>query len=49
MCCAEGPTRAMLDANEDFWGGLERGMARYVIVHEQGEPKQIYFAGYSFD
>jgi len=25
------------------------GMARYVILYEGDEPKEIYFAGYSFD
>ncbi len=43
------PTKAMLDQSPDFWEDLDRGMARYVILHESGEPTQIYFAGYSFD
>jgi hypothetical protein len=43
------PTEVMLRDCDDFWEGLERGMARYVIVFEGDEPKGIYFAGYSFD
>ena len=43
------PTKVMLDQSPDFWEDLDRGMARYVILYESGEPTQIYFAGYSFD
>lgn len=43
------PTRAMLEQSDEFWDDLERGMARYVILYEDGEPRHIYFAGYSFD
>jgi hypothetical protein len=43
------PTRVMMRASDDFWEDLERGMARYVILYEGDEPKEIYFAGYSFD
>jgi hypothetical protein len=43
------PTKAMLREADEFWDDLERGMARYVILYEGDEPKEIYFAGYSFD
>src|SRR5262249_1139086 len=43
------PTRDMMHESPDFWEDLERGMARYVILYEGDEPKEIYFAGYSFD
>jgi hypothetical protein len=43
------PTEVMVRDHGDFWEDLERGMARYVIVFEDEEPKRIYFAGYSFD
>lgn len=43
------PTKQMLRASDDFWDDLDRGMARYVILYEGDEPKEIYFAGYSFD
>lgn len=42
------PTQEMV-GQADFWDDLERGMARYIILYEGDEPKQIYFAGYSFD
>ncbi len=43
------PTKAMITQSDEFWDDLDRGMARYVILYENEEPKQIYFAGYSFD
>ena len=43
------PTEAMVRESDDFWEEIERGMARYVILYENGEPRGIYFAGYSFD
>jgi hypothetical protein len=43
------PTKAMLRECYDLWEDIERGMARYVILYEGDEPKEIYFAGYSFD
>jgi hypothetical protein len=46
---SERPTRADIEASADYWEDLERGQARYAIVHSDGEPVEIYFAGYSFD
>jgi hypothetical protein len=43
------PTRDLMHQSDDFWEDLERGMARYVILYDGDEPKEIYFAGYSFD
>lgn len=43
------PTRVDIDNSDDFWEDIERGHCRYVILHEGDEPKQIFFAGYSFD
>jgi len=42
------PSLASVEAAEDFWMDLERGMARCVIVSDAGVRK-ILFAGYSFD
>lgn len=39
----------MMHESDDFWDDLERGMARYVILFEGDSPKEIFFAGYSFD
>jgi hypothetical protein len=43
------PTAGMVRNHDEFWEDLERGMARYVILYEGEAPKEIYFAGYSFD
>ena len=43
------PTRADIEAADGYWEDLERGQARYAIVYADGEPSEIYFAGYSFD
>ncbi len=43
------PSKEMLQQSNEFWDDLDRGMARYVILFEGGTPKEIYFAGYSFD
>jgi len=43
------PTRADIAGAVEYWDNLERGQARYAIVYADGEPSEIYFAGYSFD
>ncbi len=43
------PTAEMVEENDRFWDGLERGMARCVIIYEGDVPKMLLFAGYSFD
>ena len=45
----EQPTEVMVREADDLWEDLERGQARYVILYEGDEPKEIFFAGYSFD
>ena len=46
---SEEPTRAQIEASDDYWEELDRGQARYAIVYADGAPTEIYFAGYSFD
>ena len=46
---AERPTRKQIEAGEEYWEDLERGQARCAVVYADGEPAEIYFAGYSFD
>jgi hypothetical protein len=46
---AESPTVAMVEQCDEFWEDLERGMARYVVIRENGVPTKVVFAGYSFD
>ena len=46
---SDRPTRADIAGAVEYWDNLERGQARYAIVYADGEPSEIYFAGYSFD
>jgi hypothetical protein len=43
------PTRAMIEANMDFFEDIDRGHGIYIIAYKDGEPDEILFAGYSFD
>ncbi len=43
------PTAADLEASDEMFDQMERGQGVYVIVHEDDEPSQIFFAGYSYD
>lgn len=43
------PSRAMVEGNFDLFEELERGQARYVILYADGQPSEIFFAGYSYD
>jgi len=43
------PTRQMIEDNYDCFEELERGHGRYAVVYDSGRPKELYFAGYSFD
>jgi hypothetical protein len=45
----EQPTRAEIKAADDYWEDMDRGQARYAVVYVDGQPEEIYFAGYSFD
>ncbi|MBD2301774.1 hypothetical protein [Nostoc sp. FACHB-190] len=37
------------DACEEFWDSIGRGEGRYIIIYDEDEPFEIFFAGYSFD
>jgi hypothetical protein len=52
------PTRAQIEAAlsdgesagfEEFMAQIGRGEARYVVVFRDGQPEEIFFAGFSFD
>ena len=45
----EQPSRAMVEANDDFFEDIERGHAVYIVLYADGKPDAILFAGYSFD
>jgi len=43
------PSRQMIDSNLPFSDEMERGQGIYIIVYKDGEPDEVFFAGYSFD
>lgn len=43
------PTRKDLETGDMFWDDLERGQARCATIYQDGQPKELYFVGYSFD
>ncbi len=43
------PTREMIEQNMDFFEDLERGHCVYIVLYKDGQPDELYFAGYSFD
>ena len=43
------PTREMIESNEDLFEALERGQGVYIVAYRDGQPSEIFFAGYSFD
>lgn len=43
------PTLDMVEDNMDFLEEVERGHAIYFTLYADGEPDQLFFAGYSFD
>jgi hypothetical protein len=43
------PTRDMVEAGDELFDNLERGRGVYLVVYKDGQPSEIFFAGYSFD
>jgi hypothetical protein len=43
------PTRAMIEANMDFYEDIDRGQGVYIIAYKDDKPTEIFFGGYSFD
>jgi hypothetical protein len=43
------PTREMIETNHDFYDEIDRGQGIYIIAYQDGQPSEIFFAGYSFD
>jgi len=41
--------RQRIEENMDFFEHIERAEAIYIVVHKDGKPKKLFFAGYSFD
>jgi hypothetical protein len=43
------PTREMIESNEDLFEAIDRGQGVYIVAYRDGQPSEIFFAGYSFD
>jgi hypothetical protein len=43
------PSVDQVEDCDDLFDEIERGQGVYVIVYEKDEPRQILFAGYSYD
>ncbi len=43
------PTHEMIEKNMDFFEDLDRGQGTSIVVFKNGEPDEIFFAGYSYD
>ena len=43
------PTKAQIDGEVGFFEWIDRGTGVYIIAHDGETPKEIVFAGYSFD
>ena len=43
------PAREIIERSDEFIDSLERGQGVCIILHQNGKPHEIYFAGYSFD
>ena len=43
------PAQETIERSDEFIDSLERGQGVYIILYHQGKPREIYFAGYSFD
>jgi hypothetical protein len=43
------PTRAMVEANDEFLEHVDRGQGIYIVLYKDDLPDELYFAGLSFD
>jgi hypothetical protein len=43
------PTHEMVESSEVLFKQIERGHAIYIVVYRDGNPDELFFAGYSFD
>jgi hypothetical protein len=39
----------MIEENMDFFEDLDRGHGTSIVVFKDGQPDEIFFAGYSYD
>ena len=45
----ERPDRATVQDSEELFEDIERGQGVYVVVYDNDQPSEIFFAGYSYD
>lgn len=43
------PSRDDVEKSDAFFGAIDRGQCRYVVLYKNGQPNELFFAGYSFD
>jgi hypothetical protein len=43
------PTRQMVEENMESFNDIDRGECIYVTVYKDGQPDELFFAGYSYD
>ena len=43
------PTHEMVEQEMDFLDDVERGQGVYIVLYRDGQPDEIFIAGYSFD
>lgn len=43
------PTHDQVEEEMGFLEDIDRGQGIYIVIHEDGSPSEIFFAGYSFD
>lgn len=43
------PTREQIEESDELFEEIERGMGVCIVVYSDGAPREIFFAGYSFD
>ena len=43
------PTAEDLEESDEMFDQMERGQGIYVVVYEDDEPSQLFFAGYSYE
>ena len=45
----ERPDRATVEESDELFEDIERGQGVYVVVYDNDQPSEIFFAGYSYD
>jgi len=43
------PTLEVIRKAHSFWDSISRGSGVYIVLQEDGKPRELFFAGFSFD